>query len=221
MYDLFAPLGRPPLDTFSPTQVVRTAENMPTGVWEIEGGGTYADGDSVVMPVAGVRYGLLPGMQIDAVFAPYSRTARRSVGLKYAPLPAMWSLDLTYDILARGQNSSALEAGTTLEIALPWVTPRVAPRLSYVRIAQADLPRESWLPRLDLGFEVGALRPITLGADVDLALNEPSTISVGGRLRLFANVGLAIFGTWRAPGQTVPGQTKGTWSAGAITAWRF
>jgi hypothetical protein len=169
------------------------------------------------MPIAGLRYGLFPGTEIEAVFAPYSESARRSLSLRYAPIPAMWALNLSYDVLSRGQYTTSVEAGTTFELGLPWMTPRLAPRLAYRRVARFGTSFESWHPRIDLGFETRAHKAVALGLDLDYGFTAESTLNLGTRFRLLGNLGGAVFAslpTWALADPT-------TYKAGAIAAMRF
>lgn len=224
MLDLMTPLGRPPLDTYSPTQVVRTADTMPAGVWELDGsvftlgGGPIAQGS--------VRYGLLPGLQVDAGYPAAAvtgvgrPTGRRMLAVSYAPIPALWALSLSYDPPNDVISSwHTIEAGTTFEIGLPWVTPRISPRVSYQEtLFGRNGGTTAWDTRVDIGFETPRLfRTFSLGADFDYGTTY-STANLGIRARLFGNVGAAGFAGWQVPAF---GSTATGFQAGLVVGLRL
>jgi hypothetical protein len=220
MLDFFEPLGRPPLDTYSPTQVVRTAEPMPSGVWEFEGGLIHQTNSATLAGTyAAVHGGLLPGFQLDVAWPQPSggTAARRTVGLRFAPIPALWSFDIGADLASfKPGDYYAIEGGTTLEIGLPLVTPRLAPRITYQAPGIGGMTG-SWLPRVALGAETHALKLVTLGLDYDYGFAADSTLSLGARFRPFGNFGVALFAS--SPMSSLGSAV--TLSGGAIAGVRF
>lgn len=214
---LMTPLGRPPLDTYSPTQVIRSAEPMPTGIWEVEAG--YVSHGGIGSAVGGIRGGLFPGLQIDLTL-PQSRAelARRSIAVQYAPIPALWALNLGYDAPLANAGMQRLEAGTVLELALPWLTPRLAPRVFYEFPdgPPGSLQMGRWEPRVAFGVESRILRFMTVGADLDHG-GATTTATLGARFRPLGNLGMAAF-----VGSTVPGSGPAPLvHGGVITSFRF
>lgn len=208
---LMTPLGRPPLDTYSPSQLVQTAEPMPAGIWEIEGGaigGTLLTPAMQVFPVAGIRYGLTPNLELGAGFP--GGLARNVVQLKYAPIPALWALNV-------GADLSWIKAGTTFEIALPWITPRlsVEGRAATTLVTQPNTasPVRTTATVVTAGAETRALRAVHLGADVAYTVgNNDPLVSVGARFRPLGNLGLATH---------VTTSISGALGFGAVAAARF
>jgi hypothetical protein len=213
MLDFLTPLGRPPLDGYSPTQVIRTAEPVPAGVWEVE------LGSAVLPPVplagVGIRWGIVPGLAVDlGAYAPHY-TGRRVLGVHYAPIPALWSVhagvDPPYSLNA---STGTLEVGSTLELALPFITPRLAPRFLAVWTAGPG-QGTTYAARVAIGFETRVLRAIHLGGELDLEPNspDPAILNAGIRFRIIDNIGGSVFGQFR------PGTLA--FQAGVLAAWRF
>jgi len=216
--DLLAPLGRPPLDTFSPTQVVRTAEVMPAGVWELEGGARFSPVTGLT-GAGGLRGGLLPGLELSVAFPPPANwdAERRLVGLRFAPIPSLWSLEVSSDVPPFGGRALGLEAGSTLEIALPWFTPRLSPRVFYLRSPGPDGFAESLHPRLAVGVETRAFKVVSLGLDYDYGFWGASTLNFGTRFRAIGNLGGALFASL----PTYALGNPSTYKAGFLAAMRF
>ncbi len=196
MLDLMAPLGRPPLDTYSPTQIVRTAEPMPAGIWELEIGvrasaltGTSGLAASPALPSYGVRYGLTPNLDVSVGEGP----GRNLFELKFAPIPALWSFYV-------GGDQSQVQAGTIMEVALPWLTPRLSFRASAPGLPASlfgGAPGFTGVrPSATLGAETRVLRFVNLGADIVYShdVPQPVSIGVGATFRPIGNLGLALYG---------------------------
>ncbi len=224
MIDLISPLGRPPLDTFSPTQEVRTADVLPVGIWEVELGAAYNGGPTypgVYFPTpayvspAGIRTGVLPGMELDLGIP---AQGRRLLSVAYALLPGLLAFNAGWTpnpALA----SNLFEVGSELQLPTPWGTPRIVPQVAWIPSHPGSMTGTTitgtWLPRIDVGYDLALLRNVTAAADIDVDAGAVSQtdVALGLRVRLVDNLGGAIY----ASDEPGTGAVRG----GVVLALRF
>ncbi len=220
MIDLISPLGRPPLDTFSPTQEVRTADVLPVGIWEVEVGAAYNGGPTnpgVYFPTpsylspAGIRTGVLPGLELDLGIP---AQGRRLLSAAYALLPGLLAFNAGWTPNP-ALDSNLFELGSELQLPTPWGTPRIAPRVDWIPPRPGATITGTWLPKIDVGYELALVRNLTAAADVDVDAGAVSrtAVALGLRVRIVDNLGGAIY----ASDEPGTGAIRG----GVILALRF
>lgn len=210
MIDFVSPLGQPPLNSFSPTQEVRTADVLPTGVWEIELGAQESRGFAIAP--FGVRTGVVPGLELDLG---YPGAGRQVLSAAYGVIPGMLALSAgwTPSLLA---GANQLEVASQIQLETPWGTPRISPRLDWLSSYgnRSSIPAQ-WFPRLDLGYDYPLTSDLSAGADVDLDAAAPAqtAVALGARARLFDNLGGSLYASYEPGTRSLSG--------GVILADRF